>query len=118
LPNEVVEPIWLRDVDTTVRDRFREPLDLRAIAASADVHPAHLCRTFRRFRGRTISEAVLGMRIRHVCRKLAESDDSLTTIALESGFTDQSHISNAFKRITGRSPGAHRRAEHLQPTSH
>lgn len=105
------EPSWLRDVEAAVRDGFREPVDLRATAGRAGVHPAHLCRSFRRFRGHTLSDAVLGMRIQHVCRRLIESDDSLSTIALESGFTDQSHMSNAFKRLTGRSPGAHRRDE-------
>lgn len=109
------EPPWLRDVESAVRDRFREPVDLRAAAARAGVHPAHLCRAFRRFRGRTISDAILGLRIQYVCRRLIESDDSLSTIALECGFADQSHMSNAFKRVTGRSPGAHRRDERANP---
>ncbi len=109
--DDSVEPLWLGDVEASVCDRFREQVDLRATAARAGVHPAHLCRAFRRFRGRTISDTVLGLRVQHVCRRLIESDDQLGAIALESGFTDQSHMSNAFKRVTGRSPGAHRRDE-------
>lgn len=110
---DAYEPAWLHDVEATLRDGFRQPTDLRATAALAGVHPAHLCRSFRRFRGRTISDAVLGMRIQYVCRRLIESDDSLGVIALESGFSDQSHMSHAFKRVTGRSPGVHRRDERL-----
>ena len=98
-------------VDATVRERFREPVNLTDIAARAGVHAAHLCRSFRRFRGHTVSDAVLGLRMMHVCRRLVESADSLSTIALESGFTDQSHMSRVFKRVTGRSPGAHPRHE-------
>ena len=109
--DERVEPEWLGVIDATVRQRFREPVDLTEMAARAGVHAAHVCRAFRRFRGHTISDAVLGMRMMHVCRRLIESDDSLSAIALEAGFTDQSHMSRIFKRVTGRSPGAHRRQE-------
>lgn len=105
------EPGWLGQVDSIVGERFRDPLDLVAVAAVAGVHAAHLCRTYRRFRGRTISDALLGMRVQHVCRRLVESDDTLAEIAAESGFTDQSHMSRIFKRLTGYAPGEHRRRE-------
>jgi AraC family transcriptional regulator len=113
--DETVEPEWLAVIDATVHERFREPVNLTEIAARAGVHAAHLCRSFRRFRGHTISDAVLGMRMMHVCRRLIESKDPLSTIALEAGFTDQSHMSRVFKRVTGRSPGAHRRQERANP---
>jgi AraC family transcriptional regulator len=109
--DEAEEPPWLRGVDAFVSERFYDSVDLRAIAEHAGVHPAHLCRVFRRFRGRTISDAVLGMRIQHVCRRLMEGDDALSAIAVETGFTDQSHMTRVFTRITGHSPGTHRRQE-------
>jgi|HubBroStandDraft_6_1064221.scaffolds.fasta_scaffold00035_44 AraC family transcriptional regulator len=114
-PEELDEPAWLHSVDASVRERFREAIDLRAIARQAGVHPAHLCRAYRRFRGRTLSDAMLGMRIQHVCRRLVESRDPLSAIALESGFADQSHMTRIFTRVTGRSPGAHRRQELANP---
>jgi AraC family transcriptional regulator len=109
--DDATEPPWLGDIDRLVRERFREPLNLRGIAATASVHPAHLCRTYRHFRGRTLSDAIIGMRVQHVCRRLDESDDSLTAIAAEAGFSDQSHMTNTFKRATGHTPGAHRKLE-------
>ncbi len=112
---ETEEPRWLADIDASVQQRYREPVDVQALATGVHVHPSHLCRAYRRFRGRTISDAVLGMRVQHVCRSLIESDDSLTAIALEAGFTDQSHMTRIFKRITGHSPGAHRRGERANP---
>jgi AraC family transcriptional regulator len=113
--DETEEPQWLGAVDANVREGFREPIDLRAIAKQAGVHPAHLCRAYRRFRGRTISDAMLGIRIQHVCRRLIEGKDPLSAIALESGFADQSHMTRIFTRVTGRSPGAHRRLERANP---
>jgi AraC family transcriptional regulator len=103
------EPSWLARIDDVVRDRFVEPTDIAAIAAAAGVHPAHLCRVFRRFRGRTVTDAVLRARVQHVARRLAESDEPLSSIASEAGFSDQSHMTRVFKRLTGYPPGEHRR---------
>jgi AraC family transcriptional regulator len=104
------EPVWLAQADLAVREGFRQPLELSRLAASIGVHPTHLCRAFRRFRGYTISDAMIGARVQHVARRLAGSDEPLAEIALEAGFTDQSHMTRTFKRVTGAPPGGHRRA--------
>jgi AraC family transcriptional regulator len=106
---ELHEPAWLAQADAAVHEEFRQPLDLRRLALTIGVHPTHLCRAFRRFRGHTISDAVIGARVQFVARRLAESGESLASIAAEAGFTDQSHMTRTFKRVTGSSPGDHRR---------
>jgi AraC family transcriptional regulator len=103
------EPAWLAQADAAVHDGFRQPLDLKQVAANAGVHPTHLCRAYRRFRGHTISDAVIGARVQLVARRLADSDESLAEIAADAGFTDQSHMTRIFRRVTGSSPGDHRR---------
>lgn len=103
------EPVWLAQTDAAIREEFRQPLDLKVLAANAGVHPTHLCRSFRRFRGHTISDAVSGARVQYVARRLADSDVSLAEIAADAGFTDQSHMTHVFKRLTGSPPGDHRR---------
>src|SRR5579872_37524 len=103
------EPAWLAQIDGVVSDRFQEPIDIAAISAAVGVHPAHVCRAFRRFRGRTITDALLGARVQHVARRLAESDEPLSDIASDAGFSDQSHMTRVFKRLTGYPPGEHRR---------
>ncbi|MBV8638403.1 MAG: helix-turn-helix transcriptional regulator [Candidatus Eremiobacteraeota bacterium] len=108
--DDLIEPRWLSVVDADVRERFSLPFDLAALASTAGVHPTHLCRSFRRFRGRTISDAMIGARVQHVARRLSESDDSLVTIAAEAGFSDQSHMTRVFKRVTGAPPGEYRSA--------
>ena len=106
---EFHEPDWLSSIDTAVHERFHQPLDLTSLASSVGLHPTHLCRVYRRFRGRTISDAVIGARLQYVARRLADSDESLAGIAAEAGFTDQSHMTRTFKRLTGAPPGEHRR---------
>jgi AraC family transcriptional regulator len=105
------EPAWLARVDRSIQENFNQRLDIPSMASSVDVHPAHLCRTFRRFRGGTITDALLGVRVQFVARRLIESGDALSVIAADAGFTDQSHMTRIFKRITGYPPGEHRRRE-------
>lgn len=104
------EPAWLSKAEGLALERFREPLDLALLASNIGVHPTHLCRAFRRFRGHTISDAVIGARLQYVARRLTDTDDSLAEIAAQAGFTDQSHMTRAFKRFTGYPPGEHRRS--------
>ncbi|MBV8197903.1 MAG: helix-turn-helix transcriptional regulator [Candidatus Eremiobacteraeota bacterium] len=106
--DEFGEPPWLSKADAAVRDGFCDPLDLASLAAAIGVHPTHLCRAFRRFRGHTISDAIVGARVQYVARRLVDLDESLADIAVEAGFTDQSHMTRTFKRTTGHPPGEHR----------
>lgn len=103
------EPPWLPKAEALVLERFREPFDLTWLASNVGVHPTHLCRAFRRFRGHTISDAIVGARLQYAARRLSDSDAPLAAIALEAGFTDQSHMTKTFKRFTGYPPGNHRR---------
>lgn len=107
---ETREPVWLAKIDDTINARFSETLDIADLAATAGVHPSHLCRVFRRFRGHTITDALYGARVQHVARRVAETDDSLALIATDAGFADQSHMTRVFKRITGSPPSDHRRS--------
>jgi len=103
------EPAWIAATEALLRSRLSERVDLRAIALRMSVNPSHLCRTFRRFRRRTIGDYVMGLRIQFICRKLVDTRDSLHDIAEQAGFTDQSHMTRNFTRTTGVSPGSYRR---------
>jgi AraC family transcriptional regulator len=96
-------------VEAYLQAAFSTRVELRTIAHELGVDPSHLCRSFRRFRRRTIGDYVLGLRVQYVCRKLVETSDSLSRIAEHAGFTDQSHMTRLFKRVTGVPPGSYRR---------
>lgn len=104
------EPNWIERAEEFLRSHLSTHIDLREIADDLGVHPSHLCRTFRRFRRRTIGDYVMGLRVQFVCRKLTETSEPLTEIAQEAGFTDQSHMTRIFKRNTGVTPGSYRAA--------
>jgi len=103
------EPAWMADVDRRIQRNFSEAISLQELAQHAGVHPSHLCRAFHRFRGRSIGDYVVGLRMQLACRRIVETEWPLADIAAEAGFADESHMSKIFKRLVGQAPGAYRR---------
>jgi AraC family transcriptional regulator len=115
---ERTPPRWLRQVRDLLHEEFRQRLTLDGIAGSVGVHPAHLARVFRQLHGRTVGDYVRHLRIEYACHCLRTSDTSLATLALEAGFSDQSHFSRVFKRQTGMSPAVFRESVPPRKTDH
>jgi AraC family transcriptional regulator len=101
-------PRWMRQVHDLLNEGFRQCLTLDDIAEFAGVHPSHLARVFRQMHGCTVGDYVRSLRIEYACHRLRTSDDTLATVALAAGFSDQSHFSKVFKRRTGLSPAVFR----------
>lgn len=102
-------PRWVADA----RDYLHEPSRIESLgelAVAVGVHPVTLARGFRKAYGCSVGEYLRWLRVARAARRLAESDAPLAEIALAAGFADQSHFSNAFRRETGVSPSAFRRA--------
>jgi AraC family transcriptional regulator len=104
------EPRWLPRVEELVRAEFDRGLSVQRIAERVGVHPVHLSRTWRRFRGLSLADAMHRARIEEACRRIAAGSESLADLALAVGFADQTHFSRVFKRLTGTTPGAFRRS--------
>jgi AraC family transcriptional regulator len=107
-------PAWLRRARDLFRDRCAENLGLGDIAREVGVHPAHLARTFRQHFRCTTGDYQRGVRIGRARQLLAASDAPLVEISLALGYADQSHFTAAFKRLTGATPAAFRKASRAQ----
>jgi AraC family transcriptional regulator len=64
---------------------------------------------FRTNVGCTPGEYVRRLRVEFACHRISSSDMPLIEIALEAGFSDQSHLTKNFKRYTGMTPARFRR---------
>jgi len=104
-------PSWMRHAYEAVMDSAGDAsLSIGAIALAAGVHPVHLARVFREALGCSPGELLRWRRIEHACTLLRQTGRSMSDIALEAGFVDQSHMTHAFRRRFGMPPGAWRRA--------
>jgi AraC family transcriptional regulator len=102
-------PAWLRRAGELARDDFRSSWSLGDFAAQLGIHPAHLSRAFRREYGAPLGAYIRRLRMQWAAERLGSTDAPIAEIALEAGFTDQSHFTRAFVKFGGIAPGAYRR---------
>ena len=69
---------------------------------------AAFCRNFRRTYHCSPHEYLRQLRVRLSCHALVFSDQSLSAIASDHGFADQSHFAKEFRRIMGVPPRTYR----------
>lgn len=108
-PRSDQPPAWIRRAVDIIRSSFLGDLDVDDIAGEVGVHPAHLARAFRRYQRESIGSYVRRLRLDWARDRLAGTDEPIAGIALEAGFSDQSHLTRLFKRQTGVTPGRYRR---------
>ena len=101
-------PPWLRRVRELLQARFPENISHEQVAEEAGIHPAHLARVFRQHCGLTLGDYVRKLRVDFAVRQLTTTDEPLAGIALAAGFSDQSHFTRTFKRLTGMTPAVFR----------
>lgn len=102
-------PRWLERVREYLHENFSSSIGLNELAKIAEVHPTHLARVFRQYEKCTAGDYIRKIRIDEARRKMISSKQSLVEIALETGFSDQSHFTRSFKNITGMTPTEYRR---------
>lgn len=108
-PNErTPAPRWLERLKQELEEQTLATVRVATQARRAGAHPAHASRLFRRCYGASITEFAQTQSVRRALRALAHSQQALSEIALAAGFYDQSHMTRVFRRMTGRTPGAHR----------
>jgi AraC family transcriptional regulator len=105
---ENAKPRWLEQAREILHAQAADAPTMSRIAEEVGVHPIYLARSFRKHYRCTVGEYVRRLRIETACREISVSGKSLSEIAAASGFYDQSHFSNAFKRYTGMTPSEFR----------
>lgn len=94
-------PFWLRRAKEQLDKTFSEGIRLKHLAGEAGVHPVYFARKFQQFFGLSVGNYSRKLQFQKVQNLLASGKYSLSQIALEAGFTDQSHLTktlvNQFK---------------------
>jgi AraC family transcriptional regulator len=106
-------PRWLERARERVHDEMACVLSVESLAAEAGVSAVRLSRAFRRAFGESLGAYQRRLRIRQACERLQHTSLSLAEVAIDAGFTDQSHFTRVFKRLMGTTPGVFRRERRL-----
>jgi AraC-like DNA-binding protein len=90
--------------------RYREPLDVPALARAAHLSPAHFSREFRRAFGETPHQYLLTRRLERAAALLRNTDRSVLDICMNVGLRSVGSFTTSFRRVYGMSPTAYRAA--------
>jgi AraC-like DNA-binding protein len=94
-----------------MRKHFADPLSNAELARMAGRSVRAFERMFRRQMQATPQQFLRRLRLRLACRELTTSRRSLTAIAVDHGFCDQSHFVREFRRAFGIPPGEYRKRQ-------
>jgi transcriptional regulator GlxA family with amidase domain len=94
---------------------YSEPLDVPTLARIAHVSEAHFIRTFRATFGETPHRYLQRRRVERAMFLLRATDDSVTRICFDVGFTSLGTFSRTFRDIVGEPPSHYRRRGRIGP---
>jgi AraC family transcriptional regulator len=95
-------------VKVAVNERCESPPSLTELARAHGCSPFHLSRTFRRAVGVSLRRYAGRLRTRLAAVRLAAGARDLTALALDLGYADHSHFTNAFRQEWGLPPSRFR----------
>jgi transcriptional regulator GlxA family with amidase domain len=87
-----------------LEQNFREQVQLADLAKYCELSATHLHRLFQRLLRMSPSEYLLALRLQEARRLLTSTELSLSAIAQNTGFFDQSHFTKRFRKMTGLTP--------------
>lgn len=103
------KPLWIKRLGEIIHDRWDEVLTLDELSREVGVHPVTISAKFPKFFSCTFGEYARRVKIEKALELIGKRRFSLTEIAHLCGFTDQSHFTRSFKKLTDFLPGELRR---------
>ncbi|HKN56109.1 MAG TPA: helix-turn-helix transcriptional regulator [Amycolatopsis sp.] len=99
----------LRRVKDLIDREYAKPLDVEALARSANMSAGHLSREFRRAYGESPYSYLMTRRIERAMALLRRGDLSVTEVCFEVGCSSLGTFSTRFAELVGMSPSVYRR---------
>lgn len=98
----------LQSVVAYMREHLAEDLSINQLAIRAGVSPAHFRRLFHHAIGIAPHRYVMNLRLEHARELLMQTDLPILHVALECGFSSQSHLTAAFRTAHAITPAQFR----------
>jgi AraC-like DNA-binding protein len=102
-------PAWTKKLEEILHFNTDEKISLDYLAVELGIHPVYLCRNFKKYFHSTLGEYLRKIKVERSLILLYQTDKSLTEIAFECGFADQSHFIRCFREINHSSPLQYRK---------
>lgn len=86
-----------------------EKLKINCIAKSFNLSPKYIGEYFKKHTGESLQHYIMLYKLKLIESRLHLTDIRINEIALEFGFTDQSHLNRIFKSYKGKTPSSYRK---------
>jgi len=93
-----------------IAQNYVNKITIREIGKAVNLHPNYAVNLFQKTFGTTLVNYITQHRVSHAQRLLTTTDQSITEIALQSGFQSISRFNEAFSRLCGCSPREYRKS--------
>lgn len=101
------EPPWIKQLKEIIHGDTNQ-LSLQYLSEQLGVHPVHISRSIPQYFNHSLGEYIRQQKIKRALNFLYDPSWSMTQIAYECGFSDQSHFTRTFKSYFGKTPGVFR----------
>lgn len=91
-----------------IYDHLHEALTMEELAGIEGLNPSYFSKLFAKETGTTVKAYILNAKIRTSQNMLANSEHSISDIALSMGFSSHSAFTAAFRKVTGTTPWKYR----------
>jgi AraC family transcriptional regulator len=99
----------LRQAIEYIQAHLGEDLSLSAIATELGMSQYYFCHLFKRSTGISPHQYLIQQRVERAKYLLKHSERTITAIALDCGFANQSHFARCFRQCTGMNPNQFRK---------
>jgi len=101
-------PKWVEHLKELIHFDNSE-LSLKHLSEQLGVHPTHISRAVPKYLSASLGEYIRQQKLKKAIPLLLNTENSLTTIAYEAGFSDQSHFNHVFNAIFNMNPSVYRK---------
>ena len=103
-----IEDLRIRKAIDFIHANLSWNITLEELAEETSLSPGYLVAAFKQATGRPPHRYLLEQRVERAKVLLADPNQNITQIALDVGFSSQSHLTTVFRRLTGLTPNAYR----------
>jgi AraC family transcriptional regulator len=101
-------PEWLKTLKSVLHERWNENPSLQELSEATGVHPITISKYFSRYFRCTLGQYLRTLKVERAL-SLIKENTTLTDVAFQCGFADQSHFIRNFKHLTNLLPSEYQR---------